>query len=476
MLGVACSLSLPERTPAASPSVNRPTDVFSIETPSPTTETTRTPAPTKDKSLTPTPSPTIYLMATHTPTFSLPPASNLTHPTLTYIDSPIPDGLQIAYITQDTLYLWKESQTFKVVTRPNISRPLLSTDGQWIIFQQYQPDNPPPCCAFEVWAIGSDGSDLHRLLSLNDLAGLAVDDQLNFLDQIAWVPGRHELLFSTEHTIEGPPGVFPTLDLYLLDLAGQVTPLIEPGQGGWSFVPAPTGQYAVLVDSWRISRVDLQSGDYRTLLEFKVVGMGTDFPFRPTVVWDPNGRYIMTWIPPENLYRLDYKDEPVQLWRLFMAGAVEQVYQRPAFQPFTFSLSSNLRYLFYVDRGCVDAQLFLHIRDLVTGKEQSRYCVWNFPRWAPDSETYFFWDYGKWHMGNVFDSTVQPLDFFSSSNELGGDSSRMLSWINDSHFLFRMNNQESCIIYIATVEGVVAEIVRAHPDSCPMVDYSLQET
>ncbi len=444
-------------------------------TPFPTIQPTLTPAPTKDKSLTPTPSPTIYLEATPTPTFFLTLRSNISQPTPTYIDEFIPDGLRIAFITQDTLYLWKERQPLNLVTLPNISHPSLSTDGQWIIFMKYQPDGQPRCCAYEVWAIRSDGSDLHRLLSLNNLAALAVDDQLNFLDQIAWVPGRQELIFSTQHTINGPPGKLPTLDLYLLDIAGQVTPLIEPGQGGWYFVPSPQGRYAVLVHSSRISRVDLQSGDYLRLLEFNVVGMGTDFPLVPSVLWDPTARFIMTWIPPKNLFYHNYNNEPVHLWRLFMAGAAEQVYRRPAYQPITFSLSPDLRYLFYADRGCVDGQLLLYLRDLDTGKEQAKYCVWNFPRWVPGSESYLFWDNGRWNVGNIYDSTVLPLDFISSPNEPRGESYPILSWINNSQFIFQMRNEESCTIYIATLEGVITELVRTKTDSCPMVDYSLLE-
>ncbi len=296
--GAACSPSLPERASIASPPINRPTAVLPLDTPSPAPRPTPTPTPAEEKS------PISALSPTSSP-------ENSPQPALAYNDAPLPDGLRITYITQDTLYLWEGGQTFQLLTLPDISHPSLSTDGQWIVFQQYQPEGSPPCCAFEVWAIRSDGSDLHRLLSLADPDALAVNDHLNFLDQIAWVPGRHELVFSTQHEIDGPPGILPTLDLYLLDITGQVSPLVEPGRGGWYFVPAPTGRYAVLVHGSRISRVDLQSGEYLSLLEFNPVGMGTDFPFLPSVVWDPNGRFVMTWIPPENLYRYDYNDEPV---------------------------------------------------------------------------------------------------------------------------------------------------------------------
>ncbi len=466
ILSVACSLLPLEPTAVVSTSVNNPTIVLSSETLSPTTQPTLTTSSTKDKSLTPTHSPTLHTMATSTPTFFPTPTSNIPQPTPTYISVPIPEGLKVAYITQDTLYLWKESQTLQLLTLPNISHPLLSTDGQWIIFQQYQPKSSPPCCASEVWAIRSDGSDLHSLLSLNDLAALAVDEQLNFLDQIAWVPGRHELIFSTQHVIEGPPGALPTLDLYLLDLAGNITPLIEPGQGGWYFVPSPTGRYVVLVDSSRISRVDLQSGDYLSLLEYDVVGMGTDFPYMPSIVWDPNGRFVMTWIPPANLYQYDYNNEPVQLWRLFMAGAVEQIYRRVVYKPYSFSLSPDLRYLLYLDYGCVDGVGMLHVRNLTTGEEQPRYCVWELPRWAADSRHFIFHNDGGWQIGNVFDTLTQSADIFDPDR---------ISWINDGYFLLYFRGHGICKLTIANLQGVITEIISTGTKDCPDSGFSLSK-
>ena len=451
--GAACSPSLPERASVASPPINRPTAVLPLDTPSPAPRPTPTPIPAEEKS------PISALSPTSSP-------ENSPQPALAYNDAPLPDGLRITYITQDTLYLWEGGQTFQLLTLPDISHPSLSTDGQWIVFQQYQPEGSPPCCAFEVWAIRSDGSDLHRLLSLADPDALAVNDHLNFLDQIAWVPGRHELVFSTQHEIDGPPGILPTLDLYLLDITGQVSPLVEPGRGGWYFVPAPTGRYAVLVHGSRISRVDLQSGEYISLLEFNPVGTGTDFPFLPSVVWDPDGRFVMTWIPPENLYRYDYNDEPVQLWRLFMSGTAEQIYRRPAFQPTTFNLSPDLRYLLYLDHGCVDGMGMLHVRDLTTGEEQPRYCVAGLPRWAADSRHFFFRNGNIWQIGNVLDTSTQAAGILDP---------KQMRWIDGRHFLLNLRGRGTCTLTVATLQGVIAEIVSAETEDCPDVGFSLPE-
>ncbi|RPJ28491.1 MAG: hypothetical protein EHM33_04260 [Chloroflexi bacterium] len=150
-------------------------------------------------------------------------------PTPAFTSALLPDGLVVAYIVNDELWVWKENHAQLLIQRQNIFDPLLSDDGQWLIFKQWHLGE---VVSEEVWVMQTDGSKLHRLLGPNELRSLADEETLLLANDISWLPGRHELLFNTQELIAGPPGSRPIFDLYSLDLSGQITRLADPGQGG----------------------------------------------------------------------------------------------------------------------------------------------------------------------------------------------------------------------------------------------------
>ena len=139
----------------------------------------------------------------------------------------------------------------------------------------------------ELWVVRTHGSEIKRLVGSDDL--LALTGKKVLMDYFSWVPGRHEILFNTEEIIDGPPGSQPLFDLYSVDLAGQITQLLEPGDAG-RFVSSPDGIHVALVTGSRIKVFELETGKQRTLLEFERVGVPMDGGLpTPKVVWDPNG-------------------------------------------------------------------------------------------------------------------------------------------------------------------------------------------
>jgi hypothetical protein len=110
----------------------------------------------------------------------------------------------------------------------------------------------------------------------------------------------------------------------------------------------------------------------------------------------------------------------------------------------------------------------LYVRNLSSSEEHSITCVWNLPRWLPDSE-HFIYDLGlgNWQLGNIYDATSQPLDILNVSTDPNIQSSARLTWINAEYFLLLLRSSDACVLNIATLQGIVTEITRTSPDGCP---------
>ena len=207
--------------------------------------------------------------------------------TPTFLSISLPADLVVAYVVEDELWIWKQNRAQLLTQRQNISVPLISDDGQWILFKQRHnsPDGSTPP-SDELWTIQMDKSELQRLVGSDDLKELAGEEGSFLIDDIGWLPGHNEILFNTDTIVEGPPGSWPSFDLYSLDLSGQVGQLAKPGQGG-KFTPSPDGSRVALATNSRIRLLDLETGEQSTLLEFKPVGAGSDYLFVPEIVWEP---------------------------------------------------------------------------------------------------------------------------------------------------------------------------------------------
>ena len=232
-----------------------------------------------------------------------------------------------------------------------MSDTLFSDDGHWILFRQrhISLDGINPTFD-ELWVVRTDGSETKRLVGSDDL--MAVTGKKVLMDYFSWLPGEPKLLFNTEEIIDGPPGSSPLFDLYSVDLAGQITQLLKPGDAG-RFVPSPDGVHVALATGTSIKVLDLDSGEQRTLLEFEPMKVPIDGgPRTPKMVWDPNGQFVLTSILPENLYYPDkYGGEPEQVWRLFVNGQVELVAQLQPVSPnhAGINISPDLQYFFYLN-------------------------------------------------------------------------------------------------------------------------------
>jgi len=444
------------------------------------------PAPTPFPVADATQVPAIATPIVSTATVTLLPATTVTPPTSittsytstpTFVSASLPNDLVVAYVVEEELLIWKQDRLQLLEQRQNISTPVFSDDGQWLLFRQRHISSDGSTPPFdELWVARTNGSEIKRLVGSDDL--MALTGKKVLMDYFSWLPGQHEILFNTEEIIDGPPGSWPLFDLYSVDLAGQITQLIEPGDAG-RFVPSPDGGHVALVTDSRIKVFDLENGKQRTLLEFEPVEVPMDGGLRtPKVVWDSYGQFVMTSILPKNLYYQDkYAGEPIQVWRLFVNGQVELIAELQPFIPATgIAFSPNLQYFFYLNNSCIDGMGMLYVYNLATAEEYPLLCVWNLPQWAPDSEHFIYELDGLRQLGSISDKTNQPLDVLNVPTDPNVQASPQLIWMNAEFFLLVLLRSDVCTLSVATLQGVVTEIASTPPDVCPQrVDFNLPE-
>lgn len=397
-------------------------------------------------------------------------------PAPTFIAASLPEGLAVAYIVEDALWLWKQNSTKLLIQQEHIFDPQLSDDGQWLIFRQEHISLEEKIHTEDVWAIRTDGSELHRLLGSDDLTARMGEEVSHFINDISWLPGRHELLFNTDQKIEGPPEIWPVFDLFLLDLSGHITRLADPGAGG-RFTPSPDGLYVALATDERVGILNLENGERRTLLDFQPLELGCECIAIPRVAWDPESQFVLISIPPHKLHSPEeYAGEPEKVWRLFVNGKAELVAQwMPLARVSGIEADPKLQYFLYLHDSCADAMGMVQVHELTSGKESALFCAWELPQAIPDGEHFIYeWD-GLWRLGDVSDATGNdpPLDVLNVPTDPTVHHSPRLIWVDDEYFLLVLRGEEACTLSIATLQGVVTEIIRTPPDLCPEPDLSL---
>ena len=413
-----------------------------------------------------TPAPVKLLTATASPMFL---------PTPTFIKTALPDGLKVVFIADDTLYSWTEEETIALLTRKSIFSPSLSDDGKWVVFHQQVKNEHP---RYEVWAVRSDGSDLHRLLSTDEITSLAEEDSQIFIDEISWIPDDHQLVFNTQEVIEGPPGSRRNFDLYLLNISGEITTLADYGEGG-DFLPSPNGRYLAVAKPKRIGVIDLETGINRTLLEIEPLVSPSGPPGTPILRWNKTSTYITTTIPPKYIYYPDmYSGKPEQIWRLDVNGHAELLIEvKPIVGwPSVVSLSPDAEYYFYFERGkCLDGGMVIsHLRSLSSGEEILNIpCTFYTPEWTPGGEYYLYKHDGVWMLGNIEGPTAQPLELFDLPAALNIYPPLMEHWINDAYFLLRIQCLEKCNLVVGSLDGFIALIYQSPTKDCPGTDFSV---
>jgi Tol biopolymer transport system component len=388
----------------------------------------------------------------------------------------IPDNLQVVFTGENTLYLWKKGELTELLKGGSVHSPTISSDGEWVVFhQQVKEDHEHP--RDEIWAVRSEGGDLHRLLSTEEISSLIEDKPQLIINHLSWMPNNQQILFNTEEVIEGPPGSWYVFDLYQLDISGEIKTLANPGEGG-DFYPSPDGRFIAIATTKRIGVIDLKNGTTQTLLEFDPLLIPTEAYSTPRLHWDRTSTYITTSIPPQHIYSpWEYKGELEQIWRLHITGEADLITEVDPVvgRPTIVKISPYGDYYFYFEYGkCGDGAMFTsHLKILPSGDEIFELpCTFNEPEWTPDGEHFMYEENLKWLLGSVEEATIHHLDYLDLPTAPNIYPPIISFWLNESYNLIRWYSPQGCEFLLASTDRILASIYKYPAGLCPRLDYS----
>jgi len=191
------------------------------------------------------PSPTLVI-PTNT---EVPPTPSFTStPTLIPVSSP-PDGLHMAYIIDGNLYFQDGSNPpVQLTNSGEDSSPIFSDDGEKIAFNRGKKDQ------LDIYFINVDGSEEQAIVTTSQLMNLNTGyDNSTAAYFKSFLPGTHNLLFSTYQLLEGGTVKY-NRDLLIVDT--DTAKITRRSNYGSDFYISPDGNFIAIDAIGRIDVID----------------------------------------------------------------------------------------------------------------------------------------------------------------------------------------------------------------------------
>jgi Tol biopolymer transport system component len=242
--------------------------------------------------------------------------------------SPQVAGELVVYAQDDTLWAYDGQETRMLSTGGPAYAPLLSPDGQRVVYRRPETPTELSTDPFSLWLLDLETEE-ETAVDLTVLPPYSFEFEGRNLGlprwprQIAWLPDGETLLFNTwvDFSAIGP-GRLLSDDLWQGDAATGAVRLLSPEkEPPASFTLSPDGNWLLLNRPTRIEALELGTGVRRTLLEFPMVLTYSEYNWLPEPHWLPSGRTAYVAIAPA---------DPMQaatfgLWQLDVeAGVAEQ--------------------------------------------------------------------------------------------------------------------------------------------------------
>ena len=340
-----------------------------------------------------------------------------------------PPLLRIVYVKDGDVWYWEEGGPHLVLTAfGDVNRAYLSSDGVVVAFvRSHDWANE------EIYAVNSDGTNLHPLVTLADLAGMvAHPDAISAVPyRISWMPGTHTLAFNTRMTFDGPGLILPD-EVRLVDSdTTTLSVLMAPGTGG-DFYYSPDGTQIALVTATQISVVNADGGSRRDLLTLPVVITYSEYNYYPPVVWSPDSTFLGAAIPPHD--PLLEPPDPTAIWHLPADGSPPVVLSSLTGVPFFHSAAfispalDQVAYLSMVTPGAPPI-VDLHISnadgsgDVIYDSGDRR-----FEAWSSDGAQFIYTEAG--HNPRIGQVGSPPQNLTGITLMLN------ISWVDASRYLY----------------------------------------
>lgn len=227
-------------------------------------------------------------------------------------------GLTLAYTKAGGLWRWQGGRAEALPLSGSAYSPRLSPDGNTIAFLR-----PVDDFHVELWAVGIDGANERRLVSVSDLDAIAGGNRASGVVAInpysfAWVPGEEQRLAFNTHQVYNGPGLSLLDDLHIVATAsGPIETVFQPGSGG-EFVFSPDGSRVAISKVDAIFLANSNGSDYRQVMSYDQVLTYSEYRFYAAPKWSPDGDSLRVAMPPVDV--LADPEAPTVLWRIPVDG------------------------------------------------------------------------------------------------------------------------------------------------------------
>lgn len=231
-----------------------------------------------------------------TPTATTTPSPTAVPPTS---PPPPPPLLRIVYTDNGNIWLIEGSNPpTQLTSSGDADQVLISSDGQKVAFVRHNDATGTE----QLRSVNHDGTGEITLLNQAQLDALhPLGPALhNIPNNLRFVPGTHNLLFTTQAIFEGP-GLALYEDLIQVDAdTGTVTTVLTPGNGGM-FEVSPDGSQIAISRPTSISLANTDGSNIRAdLVTFPSIITYSEFQYRPPPVWAPDSSAVGIAIPSED--------------------------------------------------------------------------------------------------------------------------------------------------------------------------------
>jgi hypothetical protein len=327
------------------------------------------------------------------------------------------------YIKGGNVWVWTEgSGSWQATSSGNASNPRLSSDGTMVAYTRNG----------ELCVVNADGTNNRTLVNTSYLATMAtVSWESIVTDRVVWVPGSHEILFTTLSIAEGSGYQLSKSDLNGIDADASgavVVNYASEGSGGVPY-PSPDGTIIAMAQSTKVIFMQLTGSLYSIALTFPSVSTYSEWTFVPELTWLPGGDAVRLVVPPADpLYN---PTAPSQFWNVPVSGSpsvLASFVSTPAFFEPTY-ISPDGNNVAFLRESSGNMSVYS-----INAAATETYYVW-YPSgsvgllgWTPDSIHFMIWNPTSQNPNYITTGTLMGLvDTPSGTN---------IQWLDPTHFLF----------------------------------------